>query len=525
MRFIAALLLSLLATPVSAEVWREAETTHFRIFSSGDEKSLVKFSQRLEQFHNLLLLVTGTSDANRRIVKVRVYLVPSVEAVKRLYGKPGSDVAGYYSPRDDGAIAVVPRSTGDGTFTGQLVLFHEYTHHYMLQYNPSAYPSWYVEGFAEIASTASFERKDAITFGKAAQHRQYELDGMSRYPASRMLDGSYIADREKDRGWSYGDAWLLTHFLVFDSTRRPQLRAYLKDIGAGRSHAEAAQAFGDLTQLQREVSVYLAGRSFPYRAIPIQPGAEVAVTVRELGAAEAELIDRTIEFERRTELPQKPADDEPAPQGLKAAKQTTPKPDFEKQLADAKKAREDWIAALEITANRFAGESAGWSLLADARCVSEQFEACAAAASRALAIDPSNVRALVRKAEAEIALARDLPDEEREAKVGAAQKTLLAAMAANPDDPLAQLGYYRSFAAMRRPANQGAIAALLLAVQLVPQQYGPRFALAAEWMARGQLRSARNVLRPVAFAPHESAASKQAQAMIAEIDAQLGGTQ
>lgn len=525
MRFIAALLLALLASPAAAETWREAETTHFRIFSSGDEKSLVKFSQRLEQFHNLLLLVTGTSDANRRIVKVRVYLVPSMEAVQRLYGKPNSSVGGFYSTRDDGAIAVVPRSTGDGTFNGQLVLFHEYTHHYMLQYNPSAYPSWYVEGFAEIAATASFERKGAITFGKAAQHRQDELDFGGRYPVSRMLDGSYIADRAKNRGWSYGDAWLLTHFLVFDSTRRPQLRTYLRDIGAGRSHAEAAQAFGDLTTLQREVSVYLAGRSFPYRAVPIQPGSEGEVKVRQLGSAESELIDQTIEFERRTELPQKPIENEPAPNGPKAAQPTTPKVDFEKQLADAKKARDAWIASIELTANRFAGETAGWLLLADARCVSEQFEACMTAANRALAIEPANNRALVRKAEAEIALAKDLSDDQRKAKVEAAQQTLLIAMAASPDDPVAQLAYYRSFAAMRRAADQSAITALVSVVQLVPQQYGPRFALAAEWMARGQLRSARNVLRPVAFSPHESAASKQAQALIAEIDAQLGGTQ
>ena len=61
-----------------------------------------------------------------------------------------------------GAIAVVPRNTGtDGVFTGQLVLFHEYAHHFMLQYAPAAYPAWYVEGFAEVVSTASFERKGA----------------------------------------------------------------------------------------------------------------------------------------------------------------------------------------------------------------------------------------------------------------------------------------------------------------------------------------------------------------------------
>jgi hypothetical protein len=120
-----------LASPANA-AWQRAESKHFVIYSDGSEKDLRRYAERLEAVHWLMKAATAVDD-NSRIVKVRVYLVPDVQDVKRLYGAPGSDVAGFYNPGTSGAIAVVPRYTGDGEFTGQLVLFHEYAHHFMLQ--------------------------------------------------------------------------------------------------------------------------------------------------------------------------------------------------------------------------------------------------------------------------------------------------------------------------------------------------------------------------------------------------------
>ena len=521
MRFLLAAIVLLFASPANAVTWHEAETTHFKIVSAGDEKDLRKFAERLEYFHTLLRLATGVSETGRPVVKVRVYLVNSIGDVKRLYGAPGSDVAGFYSPREDGAIAVVPRTTGDGIFTGQLVLFHEYSHHYMLQYTPVAYPSWYVEGFAEIASTASFERKGAITFGKAASHRQYELDEGMSYPVAKMLDGTYLKDRAKGRGWSYGDAWTLTHYLTFTDKRRGQLRAYLSAINAGKKMSEAALVFGDMGELQREVTSYLAGRSFPYRAVPITEGSAGPISVRTLGDAEAALIDLTIEAERRLALPSK---DEGADskQGDEKKNDAAPKVDFDKRLADAKQARAEWIAKIEAIASRYPGETAGWLLLADARCATEEYAACTAAADHALAIAPENERALVRKAEAMIGAAHDLPPVERNNRAAAAQAMLLKANAADPNDPLALLWLYKSYGAMGKRADADGLAALLTVVQLIPQEEGPRLILAQELMQRGRMRDARIILRPLAYSPHENGASRLARTLLDQVEAALG---
>lgn len=516
MRIVFGLAMLLTASPVYSAVWREAETTHFRIVSSGDEKNLQKFAERLEHFHTLLRLATGANEANKPVVKVRVYLVPSVGDVKRLYGNLNSDVAGFYSPREDGAIAVVPRNTGDGIFTGQLVLFHEYAHHYMLQYTPAAYPSWYVEGFAEIASTASFERKGAITFGKAATHRQYEVDAGMGYHVAKMLDGSYIKDRAKGRGWSYGDAWVLSHYLTFSDSRRGQFRTYLNAINNGRKMGDAAQAFGDLATLQREVGAYLTERSFPYRAVPIAEGSAGPINTRVLGEAESALIDAAIEFERRTDLPEMP--DEVS----ESADSKSKKDDFEKRLAKAKQDRTNWIAQIEAVAARYPNDPASWLMISDIRCEIEEFGACATAAERALALNPNSSRALTRKAEAMIGLAADLKLDQRKVRVQAAQELLLKANSLSPNDPLALLLFYGSFGKMGQPANPEGLAALLTAVQLVPQLPAPRLLLAQEFIQRGRLRDARIILRPLAYSPHENAASMRARALLEQVESMLG---
>jgi len=518
MRRIMAALLMFTAQPALAASWKEAETSHFRIYSSGDEAGLRKFAERLEYFHGLLHLATSANEGNRPVVKVRVFLVPSVGEVKRLYGAADSDVAGFYSPREDGAIAVVPRATGDGEFTGELVLYHEYAHHYMLQYTPAAYPSWYVEGFAEIASTASFERKGAITFGKAAQHRQYELaDGMN-YPVGKMLDGSYLKDQKQGRGWSYGDAWVLSHYLTFTDSRRGQFRDYLNAVNAGKSLPEAAKVFGDLGELQREVSRYLAGRNFPFRAVPIEAGMVGSTTVSALSPAQEALVDFTIEFERRTWLPKSEDLDEDA----KSKDKAKDKEDFEQRLARMKRERDEWMAKLEVIATKYASDPAGWLLLADARCTAEQYQACAAAADRALALAPTSQRGLVRKAQALIGLAKDLPADKQKSSVELARSILVRANAADPNDPLAFQFYYRSYAALGRPADDDGMFALSTVVDLVPQEPSTRLVLAQEYMQRGRWLEARNALRPLAYSPHQSGAAKLARKLLDQVEVKLG---
>ena len=51
------------------------------------------------------------------------------------------------------------------------VLLHEYTHHFMYQYFPAAYPTWYSEGFAEFMASPVFNDDGSIGIGAPPEYR------------------------------------------------------------------------------------------------------------------------------------------------------------------------------------------------------------------------------------------------------------------------------------------------------------------------------------------------------------------
>jgi hypothetical protein len=125
--------------------WREASSRHFLVYSEGSAESVRDFAAKLEKFDKAMRLRLGFGDADLGPAnRVTVYVVDDVEQVRRLGRyRPGSDVAGFYSGRAGGSIAVTPRQIGAGrTFDMDpaTILLHEYSHHVMMQYGSAAYP-------------------------------------------------------------------------------------------------------------------------------------------------------------------------------------------------------------------------------------------------------------------------------------------------------------------------------------------------------------------------------------------------
>lgn len=483
MRFLLALAaLIALASPALAN-WQRAESKHFVIYSDGSEKDLRRYAERLEAVHWLMKAATGVDDSGK-VVKVRVYLVPDVGAVKRLIGAPDSNIAGFYRPGSSGAIAVVPRNTGtDGVFTGQLVLFHEYAHHFMLQYAPAAYPAWYVEGFAEVVSTASFERKGAISYGRAASHRQREIQNTEWTPLAKLLDGRVSAPGQVRPANFYGQSWLLSHYLSFSSTRKGQLSAFIAAINRGVAVGDATKVFGDLALLQRELRIYGAGGTFPYLAPALPADLDVAAIVTPVPPGEAALIDERIEIGRRT----------------RAAKDEA-----------ALTARSLWIAALAAKVAKLGNNPDGLQLLADAQCAAKDWAACTTTADRLLAIAPAWSGALLRKGEAMMNIAGASP--------AAARSLIVKANRADPEAPEPLIAYYESFVREGRAAPAVALDGLINAQQTVPQVSSVRLTLARALVAAKRLGEARNVLRPLAYAPHGGEDQTAAAAMLEGIE-------
>src|SRR6478735_7077023 len=110
--------------------WREHETAHFLIVSESPPAEVEEFAARLESYDKLMRMATGTKVDDP--VKVRIYEVPSLSEVEQALGEHNSGIAGFYDSNMLGPFAVTPHKTsGTGRyFTPELVLHHEYAHHF-----------------------------------------------------------------------------------------------------------------------------------------------------------------------------------------------------------------------------------------------------------------------------------------------------------------------------------------------------------------------------------------------------------
>jgi tetratricopeptide (TPR) repeat protein len=480
---LAGLLLALALPSAASAEWREADTPHFRIYSEGGDARLLRFAERLEMLDALLRKATGTP-ADTPPTKVRIILLDNVEQVRSVYRGTGKSIAGFYTVNMQGPLAVAPRRDGDESVLSapEIILFHEYAHHFMMQYAPASYPAWYIEGFAEIASTAATISGGKMAWGKPADTRQYSLE-VSRWVPVRLLLGQTYAAFPAEADF-YGQSWLLAHYLTFSQERAGQLRRYLALLGAGRPQQDAAvEAFGDLEVLDREVRQYLSKQSFPYRAVPIETPARASFSLRTLGPGEAALMRETAAFR-----------------------------DFVKE-----EERSGWLAGIRAKTARFPADPYALRLLADAEYAAEDYAAARSTVDRLLAIAPDDVRGRTRKGMILLREAQDLKGVERSGRIEEARRLILAANKTDPDDPYALVAYYQSFRISGERAPPVAVEGLRQAVGTIPQDSEPRMLLATQLANEGKFAEAIHFLGPIAYDPHPSEGQAAALAFIQQL--------
>ncbi len=478
-RVLAAIMLVLamaLSAPAQAE-WREATSEHFVVVSGGSERELVRLSQRLEAVHWMMTLLTGVQPQGTP-QKVRIYLVDNIADVHEAMGVArGNTAAGFYRPNLNGAIAVVPRSEGQFSTT---ILFHEYAHHFMLQYLEAAYPGWFVEGFAEFVSTASFEREGAITIGKVANHRAYEIEAMRWVPVPQMFAPRSSSDREAGVA-TYGQYWVAAHYLLLNNERRTQLNRFMNAVNRGTPIEEAYALFdGGLEQLDRDMRVYSRRQTFDGRVAPLPANVMVAPTVRVL----------------------RPGEEAAIPLELKAGR----------RMDDA--ARTALAAEVTALAARYPDDAVVAALRARVLFDKEDWAGAEAAAARAFAIDPANARA---RAYEGWAILRRMDAEDAEmtmTAVSPARAMIIQAQRAAVDDPVPLFAFYDSFRLSRTTPPPTAFDGIVEAARLVPQDDGVRMTAAFAMINRRDLPRAARLLAPLAYAPHRSSGQGQALLML-----------
>lgn len=473
-----------IATPAEA-AWRQASSAHFLIYSEGSEKSLHDFATRLERYDAAMRSLRGLDDppvspGNR----LTIFVVSDENAVKKLYGKGGAMVGGFYIARVDGSYAVTPlRADNGGEMSEQIVLLHEYAHHFMYQNLIGAVPAWFSEGYAEFYSTARFEKDGSIGIGLPANHRAYGLLGMRPIKLEKLLTSSVGDLKPEEIDSFYGRGWLLTHYLMLDSRRKGQLTAYIGLINQGTDSLGAAKrVFGDLAVLDKELNAYVRQRRLNYLKLAPEKVAIKPVEIRALTPGEAASIDIRMRSKR----------------GVDAASAKALLPLARKAAAAHPK---DAFAQV---------------VLSEAAFDAGQYAEAETAADRALAADPKSVEAMIFKGRSRMALA-SANDKADAATWREVRKWFLAANKLEPDDPEPLALYYISFLEAGVKPTANAAEGLIQASALAPQDSGLRWMIAQQHLRDNKAEDARQALAPIAFDPHGGEQAKEAARILATL--------
>jgi hypothetical protein len=482
-----AMLALLMCVPAAARAeWKKATTTNFLVYSEGGEAQLREFATKLEKFNYVLRTYHGVT-APPSPIKLKVYLLPNIATVGKMAG--GDGVAGYYISRARGLMMVGSRSRPQGAVNprsgpdyvdidSESILLHEYTHHFMYQYFPATYPTWYSEGFAEFWGATNILPNDVVEVGQPVNYR-YGSFQMNRWlPIRKLLTAQSYAD-VPELDLLYAEGWLLVRSAFDDPKQRKQLQAYLKAINGGAPYEQAMkEAFDDVGALDNDLHEY-AGKSrfqvlrLPFKKIEVGP-----ITVSSVTPAENSMMELAMELS----------------QGI------------------LKREAVEFAGKVRSAAGRFPADPFALGLLSEAERLAGNRDAATAAADRLLAAVPDDPRGLLQKALADMDRLKAASSRDSKAWNSVRQYLVRASKAA-PNDPLVLEAYFDTYAGQGIVPPEPAQAALYRAHELAPSDDDLRYKLAYDFEKRDMIPEAIAIIRPVAFVlPHrkgESAKEKK----------------
>lgn len=458
--------------------WWEAETSHFIVYSETKKEDAEQFARLLERYDNALRYLQGRPVPGPdmgKANKVKVFRSGDTDDIAALAGAPESGIYGFYIPRAGSTVAFVParnkRRDGVGVRTlnevqldTQRVLFHEYTHHFMLTNFSTAYPYWYTEGFAEVYGTIELRDDGSFHLGNVPQARGEALRVLPDTRLSRMFDHK-VKLKGMELMQSYSVGWLLSHYLNFSQERKGQLPAYLSALNKGEDSLEAAKRiFGDLDKLQAELRKYKNG---PFPGYDIKPASyiEPVVTMRALAPVEESLMSSYIRSQRGVDQ--------------KQAK------DVARDVAGKDATNPDSLFAQLV--------------VAEAQLDAKNYDAAEAAAKRAIAIAPDS--SLAHFMMGGVFMARGEADK---AQYAAARPWFEKAHQLDLKDPRPMIGLYMSYFEAGEAIPEAALITLEDAWDYASYDTGYRLILARQLLNENKGKLAKDVLSPIAYSAHGS---------------------
>jgi hypothetical protein len=498
------------ASPAWAE-WRRAETTHFVLYGDVSERTLRTYATKIERF-DALLRTYYPIQSDVQIPKLEIYLADGARDMRRILPGGSESVAGFYSP-DAGRIYTVTNISNPDALS---TLFHEYAHHFMFQMSAEAYPSWFVEGFAEYYSTVVME-PDKIEVGREDRGRMMlftQLGANEWAPLADVLKWRISRSGRARIFDYYAQSWALTHYLMSTPERRQMLGQYLNAVVRGADPVVAMQeATGRApTELQADMRRYFLGR-INYSTLQIDiPMPEVAIST--LGADEGALVWYDLRLDDTPlVIPPDNDPDDPRSDNVRA-----------QMLREAAQHRTELITGALAAAERRPGQRMAALVAARAHRLKGDPAAGLAVLQPLLSVTSTDADALRIAA----ALLMDQVKAEPGAESAVSRRRLASAYLAQamenqPLDFRIYLGLNDTRRGQPGYPTPNDISTLEVATALAPQVDESRLRLAEGYMSRLLWDEAKMMLNPVANAPHPGADRVRARTMLAAIATAVGG--
>ena len=223
--------------------WFRYENDFFVAYSNATNRQARKILEDLEYFRAAALRVPDI-EMPRYTDKTLVVIPATDDEYARL--AENQNAIGFAQPLSNRTAIVFPASSRSEK--SKYVLHHEYAHA-LAHGNLSEYPQWYMEGFAEVASSVVIHKRRKSFYVGMHEGRWHEANE-PLVDWDDLISDDFDAHAFRDvkvTASAYAQYWLLAHFLTM-SGRTEYLRnleRYFAMVEGGESSGAAfSKAFG-----------------------------------------------------------------------------------------------------------------------------------------------------------------------------------------------------------------------------------------------------------------------------------------
>jgi hypothetical protein len=233
-----AFICALVCPSAGAEDWLRYENSNFVGFSNASRKDAVDVLTELE-YIRAAVSQTPSFYIPEGGPKTTVLLPATMDELTRL--APYETMAGFAQPLDVGVVIVLSTSSRGGD--ARVVARHEFAHT-MLFNDWFRYPNWYAEGFSEIVSSISVDRRrNRFTIGERPDRYGRRIRPLLDW--NQIIQSDFDAHQLPESKLiqaAYSQEWLLMHYLTQNGERdfASEMDQYFGLITSGM---ESDQAF------------------------------------------------------------------------------------------------------------------------------------------------------------------------------------------------------------------------------------------------------------------------------------------